>query len=116
MPQIPSSKPAFALSEWVLIVILASVNFLNLLDFVIIMPLGDTLRVTLKITPEQFSHVVSVYGFAAVFAGILATTFADRLDRKTTLLMTLFGFLASTFLCGIVHSYNSLLIARGMAG
>lgn len=105
-------KPA----EWALIVLLAAINFTHILDFVIVMPLGDQLRHALEITPRQFGFVVSAYGVAAMTAGVLASAVVDRFDRKTVLLSAFAGFILATLYCGVAGDYEHLLLARGLAG
>src|SRR6188508_166358 len=99
-----------------LIFVLAAINFTHILDFVIVMPLGDQLRRQLAINPAQFGFVVSAYGIAAVVAGLLASSVVDRFDRRTVLLGAFAGFLLATLYCGLAHSYEHLLAARALAG
>lgn len=99
-----------------MVLLLAAINFTHILDFVIVMPLGDQLRDELDINPQQFGFIVSAYGLCAMVAGILASTWVDKLDRKTVLLTSFAGFIVTTFLCGMAPSYRDLLIARAMAG
>ncbi len=117
----PPSQPEFTstrfgTAEWLLVSVLAAVNFTHILDFVIIMPLGDQLRQQLGITPQQFGFVVSAYGIAATVAGIAASAVVDRFDRKQVLLIAFAGFIAATFYCGIAGDYAHLLFARAWAG
>ena len=107
---------ALTRSEWGLIVLLAAIQFTHFVDFVIIMPLGDRLMRELSLTTNQFGHVVSAYGFAAAFAGILASFVIDRFDRRRVILTMYAGFTVSTLLCGLAGSYESLLAARALAG
>ncbi|MFN7292501.1 MAG: hypothetical protein ACK5YR_00235 [Pirellula sp.] len=65
-----AERPGFTAEQWSLLLVLATVNFTHILDFVIVMPLGDQLRHQLEITPAQFSAVVSAYGLAAMIVGI----------------------------------------------
>ncbi|QEL20071.1 MFS transporter [Limnoglobus roseus] len=99
-----------------LLLLLAAINFTHILDFVIVMPLGDQLRHDLAITPQQFGFIVSAYGLAAVVAGILASTVVDRFDRKTVLLVAFAGFIFATLYCGLAADYAHLLLARALAG
>ena len=109
------SSPLTA-TEWRLVILLTAINFTNILDFVIVMPLGDQLRHQLSITPRQFGFVVSAYGICAMLAGIVASTIIDRIDRRTTMLISLAGFIGTTIYCGLAPNYNHLLAARGLAG
>lgn len=115
--QVPSpARRGFSSKEWSLLLVLAAVNFTHILDFVIVMPLGDQLRHQLEITPAQFSAVVSAYGLAAMIVGIASSTIVDRFDRKTVLIAAFGGFVAATFYCGLSRSYTHLLIARCLTG
>lgn len=96
--------------------LLAAVNFTHILDFVIVMPLGDQLRDELQINPQQFGFIVSAYGLMAMIAGILASTCVDNFDRKTVLLASFAGFTVTTLYCGLAPNYQHLLIARALAG
>jgi predicted MFS family arabinose efflux permease len=102
--------------EWALVLLLAAINFNHILDFVIVMPLGDSLRHELHITPFQFGMVVSAYGIAATVAGVLATGVVDRFDRKTVLLAVFGGFTLATLYCGLAPDYWQLVFARVLAG
>ncbi len=112
----PNPRRKMSRSERNLIFVLAAINFTHILDFVIVMPLGDQLRQQLSITPGQFGMVVSSYGLSAVIAGILASTVVDRYDRKNVLLSAFVGFTLATVYCGLAPNYSHLLIARALAG
>ena len=66
-----------------MILTLASVQFISIVDFMIIMPLGPQLMRNSTIGPAQFGLVVSSYTFAAGLAGLIASSLVDRLGRKT---------------------------------
>jgi predicted MFS family arabinose efflux permease len=112
----PSSRPKMTRAEWAVILLLAAVNFTHITDFVIIMPLSEQLMRELSITTNQFGHVVSAYGIAAFVAVMLAALVIDRFDRRTVLLTSYAGFAVSTLFCGLVDTYEWLLISRGLAG
>jgi predicted MFS family arabinose efflux permease len=82
----------------------------------VISPLGAIIMPALRVTPSQFGILVSVYAFSAGIAGLLASGFTDRFDRKRLLLFFYVGFVAGTFLCAIANSYAFLLIARMVTG
>ncbi len=102
--------------EWLLLLVLAAVQFTHLVDFIILMPLGPQFRRVLGITPQQFGLVVSAYGFSASLCGLLAAHFVDRFDRKRALLTLYAGFSAGTLLCAVASDYWLLLAARAVAG
>lgn len=109
-------------AEWALVIVLALVNFTHILDFVIVMPLGERLLNTMRtaaggsIDAQHFALVVSVYGFAATVSGLLASLVADRFDRRTFLLISYGGFILATVFCGLAGSYELFLLARVLSG
>lgn len=98
------------------VAVLAFLQFTIILDFMILSPLGAILIPAFKITPSQFSLVVSAYAFSAGASGFLTAGFADRFDRKKILLFFYTGFLIGTFFCAIAPTYYFLLIARMVTG
>jgi predicted MFS family arabinose efflux permease len=103
-------------AEWLLLLVLAAVQFTHSMDFMVMMPLGPQCRQELSLSPQQFAIVVSSYGFSAAVAGFLAAFFIDRFDRKITLLVLYAGLTAGTFLCAVAPGYWSLMLARTVAG
>src|SRR5262245_50276798 len=80
---------------------LAAVQFTNIVDFMIVMPLGPQLRRTLEITDLQFGLIVSSYTFAAGLSGLAGASWVDRLDRRTAFLWLYGGFLVGTLSCAL---------------
>ncbi|MHB1556306.1 MAG: MFS transporter [Isosphaeraceae bacterium] len=102
--------------ELLLLLMLASVQFTSIVDFMVVMPLGPQLMRTLHITARQFALNVSSYTIAAGVAGILASTLMDRFGRKAAFLTLYVGFLVGTLLCGLAQTYATLLAARVATG
>jgi len=102
--------------EWIYILLLTMVQFISLVDFVIMMPLGPRFMSDFQINPTQFASLVSSYNFAAGIAAILLGTFADKFDRKKLLVLMCIGLGLGTLLCGFSNSFFTLFIARIMAG
>lgn len=98
------------------LILLAALNFTHILDFMIMMPLGNYLMPHFSINPRQFSYLVGAYTLSAAASGFMAAFFVDKYDRKKVLLLGYSGFLLGTFFCGIAPSYFLLLIARVVAG
>jgi predicted MFS family arabinose efflux permease len=48
-------------NEKVLLFLLAAINFTHILDFMIMMPLGNYLMPFFKITPQEFTMLVAAY-------------------------------------------------------
>lgn len=96
--------------------ILALLQFIVILDFMIISPIGYILTKNLGITARQFGFVVSSYIFSAATTGIISAGFIDKYDRKKVLLFFFTGFIMGTLLCSLSDSYNTLLAARIITG
>ena len=115
-PAAESGGMGFSGYQKFVVAVLAFLQFSIVLDFMLLAPLGALVTPALKITPGQFGDVVSAYAFAAGVSGILAAGFADRFDRKKLLLIFYSGFMFGTLLCGLAHSYITLLLARMVTG
>src|SRR5262245_65962769 len=91
----PRQAPADAglsAHQWLLLLVLAAVQFTHIVDFMILMPLGSRFInapegevSTLHLSTQQFGLVVSAYTISAGLASLLAARFLDRFDRKAAL-------------------------------
>lgn len=95
---------------------LAGIQFTHILDFMIMMPLGPEFIRELSINTHEFGLLLSSYTFAAAIAGIFATYFVDRFERRALLLSLYACFIIATLVCGLAPDYHSLFIARAFAG
>jgi DHA1 family inner membrane transport protein len=102
--------------EKIVLLLLAALNFTHILDFMIMMPLGNYLMPYFKISSQQFSMLVAAYTFSAGISGFLAAFFVDNFDRKQVLLFGYSGFLLGTLCCALAPTYTFLLSARIIAG
>lgn len=111
-----SSSNSFTLEERELLIILAAIQFCNIVDFMVMMPLGPQLMRLFGITPQQFGLLVSSYNLSAGLSGFLASFFVDHFDRKKTLIFFVIGFAVGTLLCALSPRYEMLLFARAATG
>ncbi len=102
--------------EAVILFLLAGLNFTHILDFMIMMPLGNYLMPYFHIQPGEFSMLVSAYSYSAFVSGIIAAFLVNSFDRKKVLLLSYLGFIIGTFACGLADSYLLLLLARVVTG
>ncbi len=102
--------------ERAIVFLLALVNFTHILDFMIMMPLGNYLMPYFDISPAQFSLLVGAYTLTAAVSGFVAAFFVDNHGRKKILIYAFAGFLAGTIACGLAPSFNLLMAARVLAG
>lgn len=102
--------------EILLLIVLAALQFCHIVDFMIVMPLGEKFMTDFDIGPGEFSWLVSVYAGAAFVASLASAGFVDRFDRRTALLVAHVGFTVGTLACGLMDSFYALLICRGITG
>ncbi|MGD1843779.1 MAG: MFS transporter [Salibacteraceae bacterium] len=102
--------------ERIILYLLAAMQFIHIVDFMIIMPLGETLTRTFDITIQQFSLLVAAYSLGAGICSLVGAFYIDRFDRKPVLLFLFFGFLLGTLFCGLSPTYEILLTSRILTG
>lgn len=102
--------------ELKILLLLASAQFTNIVDFMIMMPLEPQLVRMFGSTPIEFSLLVASYSLSAGVSAILSSFFVDDFDRKKSFLFIYFGFLVGTFLCASSSSFEILLAARIFTG
>jgi DHA1 family inner membrane transport protein len=95
---------------------LALVQFNHIVDFMILMPLGEPLMKLFAISPQQFSLLVASYTFCASISSLGAALFVDRFDRKKILLLFFIGFTLGTLACALAPNFEILLASRALAG
>lgn len=105
-----------ALSERKLLFLIGSVQFVNVLDFVMVMPLGPDFARALGIPAAQLGIVGGAYTAAAALSGVVGALFLDRFDRRKALACALVGLVLGTLAGGFAWDLGSLIAARVIAG
>lgn len=100
----------------IVLYLLACVQFTNIMDFMIMMPMGPILMKAFNISAREYSFLVSAYSISAGICGFIAAFFVDKFDRKNVLTIAYIGFLIGTFACAIAPTYTMLMLARIVAG
>ncbi len=106
----------FSLPEGRLLFLLGSVQFVNVLDFVMVMPLGPDFAKALNIPTHQLGWVTGAYTAAAAVTGLAVSTLLDRFDRRSAMVVTLLGLALGTALGGVSTGLWSLVFSRLVAG
>jgi MFS transporter, DHA1 family, inner membrane transport protein len=102
--------------ERILLWLLATINFTHILDFMIMMPLGNFLMPHFGISAQYFSFIVAAYPVTAFVSGMIAAFYVDKFDRKKVLLFAYVGFILGTITCGLAPSPSLLMAARILTG
>lgn len=94
-------------NERVLLLVLAAIQFTNIVDFMIMMPMGDILKKELSIGPKQYGFLVASYGIAAFVTAFAGVFYLDNLDRRKALLTAYFGFMIGTLSSALLPNTES---------
>lgn len=104
------------LSERALIAIIGAVQFVNVLDFMMVMPLGPDFAQGLNIPTSRLGIIGGAYTFAAALVAFVGAFFLDRFDRRTVLTWSMLGLTLGTLGGGLAWDFPSLIAARLLAG
>lgn len=105
-----------ALSERKLVLLIGSIQFVNVLDFMMVMPLGPDFARELGIPSSQLGLIGGIYTAAAAITGIAGAFFLDRFDRRKALAVAMAGLVLGTLAGAFATGLPSLLGARVLAG
>jgi predicted MFS family arabinose efflux permease len=99
-----------------ILALVGAVQFVNILDFMIVMPLGPDFAVVLNIPKDQIPSIGGAYLASGSIAGIVGSVVLDRFDRRKALIVCLLGLFAGTASAAFVTGLHSLMAARLFAG
>jgi len=103
-------------SERAIVLLIGAVQFVNILDFVMVMPMGPDFAKALHIPASKLGWIGGSYTASAAVAGVLGSFFLDRFDRRKALGMALLGLALGTAAGGLATGMTSLMAARVIAG
>lgn len=112
----PRAKGSLGVSEGRILFLVSAVQFINILDFMMVMPLGPDFARDLGIAMSQIGLVGGSYTAAAAVSGVVASRFLDRFDRRSALAVSMLGLVIATGLGGLAQGLPSLMLARMLAG
>jgi predicted MFS family arabinose efflux permease len=107
---------ASPLSERRIVFLVGAVQFINILDFMMVMPLGPDFARSLGFPASRIGLVGGSYTAAACVAGLAGALFLDRFDRRSALAVSMAGLIAGTAAGGFAQGLPSLMAARVVAG
>jgi predicted MFS family arabinose efflux permease len=104
------------LSEPKLLTVLAAVQFVNVLEFMTVMPLGPDFARALGVPLADLGFLGAAYTLSASVAGLLSAAFLDRFCRRRALTVALLGLTLATLSAAVAPSFAVLIVARVLAG
>ena len=103
-------------SERTVIFLIGAVQFVNILDFMMVLPLGPFFAGPLGIPASRIGFIGGSYTAAAAISGIVCSFFLDRFDRRKALGVAVAGLVMATALGGFSTGFGSIVVARLLAG
>lgn len=103
-------------SERTIVFCVGAVQFVNILDFVIVMPLGPDFAKALGIPLSHLGYVGGSYTAAASVSGLAGAFFLDRFDRRKALAVAMLGLVIGTLSGAFATGLATLMLARVVAG
>lgn len=103
-------------SERRVVFLVGAVQFINVLDFTMVMPLGPDFARALHIPMSQLGKIIAGYGQAAAISGFLGSFVLDRFDRRKALAVAMLGLVCGTLAGGLARDLGGLTLARVIAG
>ncbi|MBI3776613.1 MAG: MFS transporter [Gammaproteobacteria bacterium] len=104
------------LSDRALISIVGTIQFINIIDFMMVMPLGPDYALALGIATSNIGVLGASYSAAAAISALLVVGWLDRFDRRTVVTFAMLGLAAGTAAGALATDMNTLLAARIVAG
>lgn len=96
--------------------IAALVQFVNIVDFMMVMPLGPDLAGSLPISNADIGIICGCYTLAVGISGIVCSKFLDRFDRKIVAALAVLGLSVGTVSATFAVDLNTIVAARILAG
>ena len=107
---------AAPVSERTLVFLVGAIQFVNSLDFMMVMPLGPDFAAGLGISVDKLGYIGGSYTAAASVSGLIGALFLDRYDRRRALAVAMFGLFLGTLAGGFATDLVTLMAARILAG
>lgn len=96
--------------------IAALIQLINIIDFMMVMPLGPDISKDLPITNADIGIICGCYTLAVGFSGLVSAKFLDNFDRRKVALVAVFGLSLATLAAPFCWDLKTLTGARILAG
>ncbi len=102
--------------RWGIVLLISAVQFINILDFVMVMPLGPDFAAAFGVSEALLGYVGGAYTAAACVSGLAGSFFLDLFDRRKALAVAMLGLVVGTAMGGLAVDLTTLMFARVVAG
>ncbi|EIJ42804.1 arabinose efflux permease family protein [Beggiatoa alba B18LD] len=104
------------ISERSLIAIVFAIQFVNIVDFMMVMPLGADFARSLGIDAAHIGIIGGSYTIGAAVSAIISAFFLDRYDRRTAVFYAMAGLIVATAACTLATNLVELVTIRVITG
>jgi predicted MFS family arabinose efflux permease len=98
------------------IALVAAVQFVAIVAFMIVMPLGPDFAHELDIPLSDLGWIAGAYTFTAAASGLVCSFLLDRYGRRAALVTAIIGFSIASVCCALAVDAGTLIAARGLCG
>jgi predicted MFS family arabinose efflux permease len=98
------------------IALVAAVQFVAIVAFMIVMPLGPDFAQELGIPISELGWIAGAYTLTAAISGLIGSFLLDRFGRRAALVVAMIGFSAACALCALAANAATLIAARALCG
>lgn len=102
--------------EKLIIITMAIIQFISVVEFAMILPLGPDLAKALDIPLSELAYLSSVFTVMETFSSIITALFLGRFKQRSVLIVILIGMILGTLSCVLATNFATLLIGRMVAG
>jgi MFS transporter, Spinster family, sphingosine-1-phosphate transporter len=110
------SLKTFSRRQWIVLVILMLINFVNYVDRQIIFSLFPAIRHQFSLNYAQLGALATAFTIVLSVSSLPLGVLADRFSRRLVISGGVLFWSAATFLSGLANSFRMLLVARGLVG
>ncbi|MBW3567704.1 MAG: MFS transporter, partial [Proteobacteria bacterium] len=99
-----------------MVALVTLLQFINILDFMMVMPLGPDFALALGMDVSNVGIVAGSYTLMAAVVAVFGAHYLDRFDRRPALAIAIAGLSLSTLAAAFAWDLYSLVAARMAAG
>ncbi len=102
--------------RWLIVCIVVMLAVVEVLDMTIVSVALQNMKGALAAAPDQITWTITVYGVSAAIVMPMTGLLSARFGRKRLLILSAYGFTASSFLCGLSTSLAQIVLFRALQG
>src|SRR5438034_6519702 len=110
------SEPPRHINPWLIAIAVMFATFMEVLDTTVVNVSLPHIAGSLSATIDEATWVLTSYLVANAIILPMTGWLASRFGRKRLLMMSVVGFTASSFLCGLAPNLGSLIVFRILQG